>query len=146
MLLHYHPLVIYRHRLIKQADTVLAHVLLSDETPWYQKRRDMLFYEPLTTGDSSLSAGIQGILAFEIGEIPLAVTYLEDTTLTDIRDLHSNTKDGLHTAAMAASWMGIVYGVTGYRYLDDTPTFRLQLPDSWVGVGFSLPSAMLRSQ
>jgi alpha,alpha-trehalose phosphorylase len=47
----------------------------------------MLFYEPLTTEDSSLSAGIQGILAFEIGEIPLAVTYLEDTTLTDIRDL-----------------------------------------------------------
>lgn len=138
MLLHYHPLVIYRHRLIKQADTVLAHVLLSDETPWYQKRRDMLFYEPLTTGDSSLSAGIQGILAFEIGEIPLAVTYLEDTTLTDIRDLHSNTKDGLHTAAMAASWMGIVYGVAGYRYLKNTPTFRPRLPEGWAGVGFSL--------
>jgi hypothetical protein len=64
----------------------------------------------------------------------------------NIQDLHTNTKNGLHTAAMAASWMGIVYGVAGYRYLKNTPTFRPQLPDGWTGVGFSLPSAMLRSQ
>ena len=138
MLLHYHPLVIYRHRLLKQADTILAHLLLSDETPWFQKRRDVLFYEPLTTGDSSLSACIQGIMAFEIGDLDLGNTYLEDTTLTDIQNLHSNTKDGLHTAAMGGSWLTIVYGVAGYRYNKNTPTFRPLLPNGWAGVGFSL--------
>ncbi len=138
MLLHYHPLVIYRHRLLKQADTILAHFLLSDENPWYQKRRDFLFYEPLTTGDSSLSACIQAIVAFELGQIEIATAYVEETTLTDIQDLHSNTKDGLHTAAMAGSWMTIIYGVAGYRYTENTPTFRPLLPHGWAGVGFSL--------
>ena len=30
LLLHYHPLVIYRHQVIKQADVVLATVLLPE--------------------------------------------------------------------------------------------------------------------
>ena len=31
LLLHYHPLVIYRHQVLKQADVVLAMFLLGDE-------------------------------------------------------------------------------------------------------------------
>ncbi len=32
LLLHFHPLVIYRHRLLKQADVVMAHFLLPERT------------------------------------------------------------------------------------------------------------------
>ncbi|MFP4115327.1 MAG: glycoside hydrolase family 65 protein, partial [Spirochaetales bacterium] len=56
LLLHYHPLVIYRHQVIKQADVVLALVLLGDEFTLDEKRRNFDYYDPLTTGDSSLSA------------------------------------------------------------------------------------------
>jgi alpha,alpha-trehalose phosphorylase len=38
LLLHYHPLVIYRHQVLKQADVVLAMVLLGDEFSLEQKR------------------------------------------------------------------------------------------------------------
>ncbi len=31
LLLHFHPLVIYRHNVVKQADIVLAMLLLGDE-------------------------------------------------------------------------------------------------------------------
>jgi alpha,alpha-trehalose phosphorylase len=51
LLLHYHPLVIYRHQVIKQADIVMAMFLLSHEFSLEQKKRNFDFYDPLTTGD-----------------------------------------------------------------------------------------------
>lgn len=145
MLLHYHPLVIYRHQLLKQADTVLAMFLLHDAFPWYLRKRNFDFYEPLTTGDSSLSACIQGIMAFDCGYVSLGDAYSRQTALMDIDDLHHNTKDGLHTAAMAGSWMALVYGMAGYRMVDGVPAFRPQLPGSYRSVSFSLsfPSSLL---
>ena len=59
LLLHYHPLVIYRHQVLKQADIVLAMFLLGNEFPEEQKRRNFDYYDPLTTGDSSLSACVR---------------------------------------------------------------------------------------
>jgi len=58
LLLHHHPLVIYRHRVIKQADIVLAMFLLGHEFSAEQKKRNFDFYDPMTTGDSSLSVSI----------------------------------------------------------------------------------------
>jgi alpha,alpha-trehalose phosphorylase len=128
MLLHYHPLVIYRHQVIKQADTVLGMLLQHHRFPWYQRKRNFAFYEPLTTGDSSLSACIQGIVAYDCGFLDLGSSYIRQTALMDIEDLHHNTKDGLHTASMAGSWMAIVYGLGGFRMQKGVPSFRPQLP------------------
>ncbi|MFA7371855.1 MAG: beta-phosphoglucomutase, partial [Sphaerochaetaceae bacterium] len=138
MLLNYHPLVIYRHRVIKQADTILAMFLLSDYFPWYLRKRNFDFYEPLTTGDSSLSACIQGIVALECGHWSLGMDYIRQTALMDIEDLKRNTKDGLHTAAMAGSWMVMVYGVAGYRLKNGVPTFNPHLPAQWQKLSFTL--------
>lgn len=124
LLLHYHPLVIYRYQVLKQADVVMAHVLLPDAYPWYQKRRDFLYYEELTTGDSSLSACIQGILAVELGFEQLAEEYLRTTTYIDVDDVKKNAKDGLHTAAMAGSWLFFAYGLCGMRLTEGRLSFR----------------------
>jgi alpha,alpha-trehalose phosphorylase len=56
----------------------------------------------------------------------------------DIEDLKRNTKDGLHTAAMAGSWLALVYGVAGYRLKGKTPSFRPHLPKGWSRLTFSL--------
>ncbi len=156
MLLHYHPLVIYRHQVIKQADTVLGMLLQHHRFPWYQRKRNFAFYEPLTTGgDSSLSACIQGIVAYDCGFLDLGSSYIRQTALMDIDDLHHNTKDGLHTAAMAGSWMAMVYGLGGFRMRDRVPSFRPQLPEELQRLrfhltfrgGWCLPSqSSLRSQ
>ncbi len=138
MLLNYHPLVIYRHRVIKQADAILAMFLLGHYFPWHLRRRNFNFYEPYTTGDSSLSACIQGIVALECGYGELGADYIRQTALMDIEDLKRNTKDGLHTAAMAGSWLALVYGVAGYRLNDLVPTFRPHLPQGWSRLTFSL--------
>src|SRR5262249_46582893 len=68
LLLFYHPLNIYRHQVIKQADVILAMFLLGHEFSLQAKKRNFEFYDALTTGDSSLSSCIEAIVALEIGE------------------------------------------------------------------------------
>lgn len=115
LLLYYHPLVIYRHQVIKQADIVLAMFLLGHEFSPEQKKRNFDYYDELTTGDSSLSACIQGIVAAEIGYDELALRYLMNALLMDLADVGGNVKDGCHIASMGGTWMGVVYGLAGLR-------------------------------
>src|SRR3546814_19189387 len=75
LLLHYHPLNLYRSQVIKQADTVLAMFLLNDQFTAEQKKRNFDYYDPLTTHDSSLSVCIQSIVANEIGYRRKAMRY-----------------------------------------------------------------------
>src|SRR5690606_30888265 len=58
LLLHYHPLTIYRYQVCKQADTVLAHFLLEDEQSLETIKHSYDYYEQITTHDSSLSSCI----------------------------------------------------------------------------------------
>src|SRR5690606_13367279 len=67
LLLHYHPLVIYRFQVLKQADVVLALFLQGNHFTAEQKLADFDYYDPLTTGDSTLSAVVQSIMAAEVG-------------------------------------------------------------------------------
>jgi alpha,alpha-trehalose phosphorylase len=67
LLLHFHPLSIYRRQVLKQADVVMAMFMLGNEFTRDLKRRNFEYYDALTTGDSSLSASIQSIVAGEIG-------------------------------------------------------------------------------
>ncbi|MFW5742662.1 MAG: hypothetical protein ACOC2D_05235 [Spirochaetota bacterium] len=71
LLLHYHPLTIYRHQVLKQPDLVMALFLQGHRFTREEKARNFASYDPLTTGDSSLSACVQSIVAAEIGETDL---------------------------------------------------------------------------
>jgi alpha,alpha-trehalose phosphorylase len=126
LLLHYHPLVIYRHRVIKQADIMLAMFLLGDEFSLEQKKRNFDYYDPLTTGDSSLSVGIQSILAFEVGYIEKALEYARYSVLMDLYDVGGNVADGCHIASMGATWMILVNGFAGMRDYDGQISFNPQ--------------------
>ncbi len=124
LLLFYHPLVIYRHQVIKQADIILAMFLLQNEFSLEAKRRNFQYYDPLTTGDSSLSSCIQAIMANEIGEGTKSIAYARASLLMDLADVGGNVKDGCHIAAMGGSWMIFAYGFAGMQDHDDVLTFR----------------------
>jgi alpha,alpha-trehalose phosphorylase len=128
LLLHFHPLEIYRHQVIKQADVILATVLLPDRFTDQQRRRIFEYYDPLTTGDSSLSECIQAIAAADIGEYRTAEEYLIDAAAVDMADTAGNLRDGVHVASAAGTWMAIVYGFAGYRWRGHVPAFRPILP------------------
>jgi trehalose/maltose hydrolase-like predicted phosphorylase len=128
LLLFYHPLVIYRHRVIKQADVVLALFLPGDEFSLQTKRRNFEYYEPLTTGDSSLSACVEGIVAFAIGDIEKALAYTRAALLMDLGDVAGNVHDGCHVTATGGSWMLTFYGIAGMRDYDGHLSFNPKMP------------------
>ena len=81
LLLHFHPLVIYRYQVLKQADVVLALFLQGNHFSAEDKLADFEYYDPLTTGDSTLSAVVQSILAAEVGYQDLALEYFRRVDL-----------------------------------------------------------------
>ncbi len=138
LLLHFHPLVIYRHQVIKQADMVLAMFLLNDEFSLEQKRHNFDYYDPLTTGDSSLSACIQAILAMEVGHREKAWSYFRHAALVDLADLGGNVKDGAHIASIGGTWLALVYGMAGLRDAGGILRFRPQIPSRDIRMRFRL--------
>lgn len=138
LLLHYHPLVIYRHQVCKQADLVLALFLLGNMFSLDEKKKNYDFYEPLTTHDSSLSTCIFGIMASEIGYHEKAYEYFMKTSRMDLDDFKGNTKNGVHTANMGGTWMGIVNGFAGMRAYGDTLSFNPYLPEKWDEYQFNI--------
>ncbi|HTZ53351.1 MAG TPA: beta-phosphoglucomutase, partial [Spirochaetia bacterium] len=143
LMLHYHPLVIYRHQVLKQPDVVLAQVLMGHRFSLAEKKRNFDYYDPLTTGDSSLSPCIQSVAAVELGYLDKAFSYFSRTARMDLDDVNGNVSDGLHTAAMAGTWISVVYGFAGMRDrgLQGSPacvSFSPRLPAHWARLGFRL--------
>ena len=138
LLLHFHPLVIYRHQVLKQADIVLAMFLLGNEFSEEQKRRNFEYYDPLTTGDSSLSACVQSIIAAEIGNERQALEYFDYALLMDLADVAGNASDGVHIASAAGVWSSLVFGFGGVRDFDGQLSFAPALPQGWTELAFSL--------
>lgn len=138
LLLHYHPLVIYRFQVIKQADTVLALWLRSSDFTDEEKLADFNYYDPLTTGDSSLSAAVQSIVAAEVGYRKLAYDYFDQALNVDLRNAHHNTADGVHVASTGGVWASIVYGFAGMRDDGEVLSFDPRLPDDWRSLSFQL--------
>ncbi len=138
LLLHYHPLVIYRHQVLKQADIVLAMFLLGNEFSLEQKRRNFDYYDPLTTGDSSLSASVQSIVAAEIGDQRRALEYFQHALLMDLANVAGNASNGVHIASAAGVWSALVFGFGGVRDFDGQLSFDPRLPSSWTELAFSL--------
>ncbi|MGB8383867.1 MAG: glycosyl hydrolase family 65 protein [Dermatophilaceae bacterium] len=138
LLLHYHPLVIYRHQVIKQADVVLAMFLLGDEFDHEQKRTNFDYYDALTTGDSSLSACMRSIVAAEIGDEEKALQYFRFALLMDLADVAGNVSDGIHIASAAGLWQTLVYGFGGVRDFEEGLSITPQLPTEWSSLAFSL--------
>jgi alpha,alpha-trehalose phosphorylase len=138
LLLHYHPLEIYRRQVIKQTDVVLATYLVGDTFSEEETRRTFDYYDPLTTGDSTLSACIQSVVASEVGYEDAALGYFLDACAVDLLDLHGNTKDGIHVASCGGTWLALVAGFGGLRDFDGRVRMDPRLPASWAGLSFRL--------
>ena len=123
LLLFYHPLNIYRKQVIKQADVILAMFLLGDLFSLEDKKRNFEFYDPFTTGDSSLSSCVEAIIAAQTGDMDKAIRYGMAALLMDLADVGGNVKDGCHIASMGGTWMMLTYGFGGLRDNDGTLSF-----------------------
>ncbi|MBD8023437.1 glycoside hydrolase family 65 protein [Microbacterium gallinarum] len=138
LLLHFHPLVIYRYQVLKQADVVLALFLQGNHFSDEDKLADFEYYDPLTTGDSTLSAVVQAILAAEVGYQDLALEYFRQSIFVDLADLHHNASDGVHVASAGGVWTALVSGFGGMRDHFGELSFDPRLPADWPELSFVL--------
>jgi alpha,alpha-trehalose phosphorylase len=128
LLLHFPYFDLYRKQVVNQADLVLAMHLRGDAFTNDEKARNFAYYEALTVRDSSLSACTQAVIAAEVGHLVLAHDYLAEAALMDLDDLEHNTRDGLHVAALAGTWIALAAGFAGLRERQGTSGFAPRLP------------------
>ena len=138
LLLNFPYYLLYSSQVVKQADLVLALYACGDRFDAEQKARDFEYYERITVRDSSLSAAIQAIVAAEVGHVELAHDYLGETASIDLRDLAFNTRDGVHLASLAGSWLAAVAGFGGMRDYGETLAFAPRLPPRLNRLAFGL--------
>ena len=138
LLLHYHPLNLYRHQVLKQADTLLAIFLFGQAFSEEEKRRNFDFYDPLTTHDSSLSVCIQSIIANEVGYYDKALEYYRFAATMDLSDVGGNVRHGAHIASIGGAWMALVYGFAGLRDAAGEISFKPRIPEAWKRLTFHL--------
>jgi alpha,alpha-trehalose phosphorylase len=138
LLLHFPYFDLYRKQVVKQADLVLAMLLCPTAFTAEQKLRNFDYYEPLTVRDSSLSACIQAVIAAEVGHMDLAFDYLGEAALIDLRDLEHNTRDGVHIASLAGTYVALVMGFGGLRFADEAVGFAPRLPQGLTRLAFTL--------
>jgi alpha,alpha-trehalose phosphorylase len=148
LLLHYHPLVIYRFQVLKQADAILALFLAGDSFTAEGKRADFEYYDPITTGDSTLSAVVQSIIAAEVGYQDRALASFMEGIFVDLADLHHNTGDGVHIASAGGVWNALVYGFGGLRDHQGRISLDPRLPAGWAALrfGFGLCGSRVRAE
>jgi alpha,alpha-trehalose phosphorylase len=130
LLLHFPYFDLYRKQVVKQADLVMAMFLRGDAFTLEEKMRNFAYYERITVRDSSLSACIQAIMAAECGHMDLSYDYFGEAALMDLGDLEHNTRDGLHMASLAGSWLAAVSGYGGARDHGGRLSFAPKLPDA----------------
>lgn len=136
LLLHYHPLHLYRYQVCKQADTVLAHFLFPESADAQTMEKSFRYYEKITTHDSSLSTCVFSMQASRLGLYDEAVRYFGDSAKLDLLNLHGNSSDGVHTANMGGAYMAFIYGFGGVKIGEDTLEIKPFLPPMLKGYSF----------
>jgi alpha,alpha-trehalose phosphorylase len=130
LLLHFHPLTIYRHRVSKQADAVLLLATLPDRFDRSMRRRMLDVYEVTTVHDSTLSASAFATVAAQAGDPVRAARYWRLSVLTDLLNLFGNSSHGLHMAALGGGFTALVSGFGGTRVADGQLAFApVAIPD-----------------
>ena len=81
---------------------------------------------------------MHSILAIELGRYDEAYNFFKFATRIDLDNYNRNTNEGLHTTALAAAWMNIVYGYGGLRSDGAQLELNPVLPKEWKSLEFGV--------
>jgi alpha,alpha-trehalose phosphorylase len=138
LLLNFPYFDLYRKQVVKQADLVMALYESGHAFTDQEKARNFAYYERICVRDSSLSACVQAVIAAEVGHLDLAYDYFAEAALMDLDDLEHNTRDGIHIASVAGTWIAAVAGFGGMRDYKGKLTFRPRLPSALTALRFHM--------
>ncbi len=127
-----------RAQVVKQADVVALLALLPDEFDDAARLANFRTYEPRCAHGSSLSRSMHALVAARLGEMALALRYLQETAAIDLSDSAADSAGGVHIAALGGLWQAVMLGFAGVSLAGDTPALTPRLPPHWRSLGFRL--------
>jgi len=128
---------IYRSRCLKQADVLMLMMLFPREFTDEEVAAAWDYYLPLTTHDSSLSAGVHAIVACRLGRTGEAWDFWEQSCGID---LDGGAAEGVHIAAAGNNWQIAVLGFAGLSSAMHTDVLTLdpRIPPAWSRLAFPI--------
>ncbi|WP_299165609.1 glycoside hydrolase family 65 protein [uncultured Arthrobacter sp.] len=135
---HAHYAKIYRRQVVKQADLVLAMWWCPEAFTAEQTARNLEYYEQRTVRDSSLSAAVQSVVSARVGHLDLALAYLRECALADLRNVQGDSHQGIHLASLAGAWLAVASGFGGLRLDDENLRLAPRLPAKLSRIAFRL--------
>ncbi len=124
-----------RYQVLKQADLVLLMTLFPAAFTKEQQENVYAYYEPKTLHDSTLSFGTHAQLAAKLNKLHDAQRYFEKSVFLDLHDVMENTAgEGIHMAALGASWQAVIFGFLGLSIENGAPKLSPHLPGNIQGI------------
>jgi trehalose/maltose hydrolase-like predicted phosphorylase len=102
-------------QVVKQADALMLHYLVPQETAMGSLAPNLGYYEPRTAHGSTLSPGVHAALLARAGRTGQALALLRLTAHIDLDDIGQMTAGGLHMAAMGSVWRTLAFGFAGLQ-------------------------------
>lgn len=119
-----------RYQVLKQPDVLMYMALRPERFSEAEVRAAWEYYEPRTLHDSTLSFGIHALLAARYG-FARATEYFEKSLFLDLKNVMGNTaNEGIHTAALGATWQAMVLGFGGLEEPDGALHVTQRLPEA----------------
>ena len=128
---------LYRSQNLKQADVLMLMMLFPGAFSQAELRAAWDYYVPVTTHDSSLSAGVHAIQACRLGLREPAWEFWQKSSRMDI---DGGAAQGIHIAGCGVNWQIAVFGFAGLGTAMEPGPLRLrpQLPAGWSRLAFPL--------
>jgi trehalose/maltose hydrolase-like predicted phosphorylase len=118
-------------QIVKQADVLMLHHMVPEETAAGSLLPNLDYYEPRTSHGSSLSPGVHASLLARAGRVDEALEELRIAARIDLDDLTDTTATGLHLATMGSVWQAVAFGFAGLRAYGGRLAIDPRLPPSW---------------
>ena len=119
-----------RYQVLKQPDVLMYMALQPERFSDAEVCAAWEYYEPRTLHDSTLSFGIHALLAARYG-FARAEEFFEKSLFLDLKNVMGNTaNEGIHTAALGATWQAMVLGFGGLEERDGALHVSPHLPET----------------
>lgn len=131
---------LYRSKNLKQADVLLMMAMFPDEFTDVEVQIAWDTYVPVTTHDSSLSAGIHSIIALRLGLYEDAWNFFLKSADIDLDVSHGGAAQGIHIAGCACNWQVVIQGFAGMLTAMQSECLSLNpnLPAAWQKIRFPI--------
>jgi trehalose/maltose hydrolase-like predicted phosphorylase len=125
-------------QVVKQADVLMLHLLVPEETAPGSLVPNLAYYGPRTAHGSSLSPAVHAALLARAGEPDRALDLFRLAGRLDLGDLTGTTAGGLHVATFGGVWQALAHGFLGLRPAGGTLHLDPRLPAGWDAVALRL--------